>query len=131
MRELSGMYTYQSQWLCLRSSSTAIMHASGSSFKRRKIVSERSSPSSMFQQNVQIKQEAPDSPPLPQRRVVTSGSKRYLIPTDCEKGQPNFKHHRQVWSQKEADELRRRGFKPVRMFIRCVSEMPVQLPRLK
>ncbi|KIM84314.1 hypothetical protein PILCRDRAFT_6567 [Piloderma croceum F 1598] len=94
------------------------MDASGSSFKRRKIVSGQTSPSSTFQQNVQIKQETPDPPPLPQRRVVTSGSRRYLIPTDCEKGQPNFKHHRQAWSQKEADELRRRGFKPVRMFIR-------------
>jgi len=49
---------------------------------------------------------------------VTSGSKRYLIPDDCEKGRPNFKRNRQVWSRREADVLKGRGFKPVRMFIR-------------
>jgi hypothetical protein len=103
------------------------MDASGPSSKRRKLGNGRSSPTSTPQQNVRIKQEALDSPPLPQRRVVTSGSKRYLIPNDCMKGQQNFKKNRHVWSKKEADELRSHGFKPVRMFIRCVSEIPVHL----
>ena len=62
---------------------------------------------------------------------MTSGSKRYLIPDDCEKGRPNFKRNRQVWSRREADVLKGRGFKPVRMFIRCVSIRVRLLNRLK
>lgn len=97
------------------------MEASGPPYKRRRLVNEQSSPSSApSPQNVRIKREESESP-LPQRRVVTSGSKRYVMPNDCEKGQFNFKRNRQVWSQREADALRSRGFKPIRMFIRCVS----------
>jgi hypothetical protein len=94
------------------------MDASSSSPKRRKLGNNQSSPpSTPPPQSIRIKQEDAE-PPLPQRRVVTSGSRRYLIPNDCEKGQLNFKHNRQMWSKREADILRRRGCKPVRMFIR-------------
>lgn len=69
-----------------------------------------------------IKQEEPDSPPpLPQRRLITSGSQRYsIIPPECRKAQPGFKKAREAWSRREAEALKILGLKPVRTFIRCV-----------
>lgn len=70
-----------------------------------------------------IKKEEPDSPPLlPQRLLVTSGSRRYAdVPADCRKALPGFKRARETWSKKEAEVLKAMGLKPVRTFIRCVS----------
>ncbi|KAF7985679.1 hypothetical protein HWV62_2231 [Athelia sp. TMB] len=67
-----------------------------------------------------IKQEEPDSPPpLPQRRLITSGSQRYsIIPPECRKAQPGFKKAREAWSRREAEALKILGLKPVRTFIR-------------
>lgn len=70
-----------------------------------------------------IKKEEPDSPPpIPQRQLVTSGSRRYAdVPADCRKALPGFKRAREAWSKKEAEVLKAMGLKPVRTFIRCVS----------
>ncbi|KZP13569.1 hypothetical protein FIBSPDRAFT_1049366 [Athelia psychrophila] len=67
-----------------------------------------------------IKKEEPDSPPLlPQRLLVTSGSRRYAdVPADCRKALPGFKRARETWSKKEAEVLKAMGLKPVRTFIR-------------
>ncbi len=56
---------------------------------------------------------------LPTRSLVTFGSQRYHpLPSNCLKTAPSWSANRQAWYNKEAQNLRERGFKVVRCFFR-------------
>ncbi|ETW79168.1 hypothetical protein HETIRDRAFT_478570 [Heterobasidion irregulare TC 32-1] len=70
--------------------------------------------------DARVKKERSISPPyVPQRKLVTSGSKFYSdIPTNCRKPYPGYKGHRESWAKREVEALVNRGLTIVRQFFR-------------